>query len=229
MKQYFAIKSAVTLLALVFFFACSKSKKAAGDAEIPSLEKECLSGRCVKGQFETAYQRFALITGHMVNLRSRPAVDSRVIMRLPVTRKVTLLYVKPEETTIGGIKGRWVFVRDAADLNIQGWLFDHFIGNTDCFKKADKWGIREIRVILAGTLTIYKCRPGGRFDYRAAGPGKKKNPVPITGDILQCSNVIWLKKDKPDDYPIFFQMLKNGNIELSDQYKDKRGIVITNR
>ena len=80
----------------------------------PELKKGCLSGQCVAGQFETAYQRFALITGDMVNLRTRPDTTSRVLAKMPVTRKVTVLYVKPDEVTIGAMKGRWAYVRDTA-------------------------------------------------------------------------------------------------------------------
>jgi hypothetical protein len=199
------------------------------NVETPVLQKECLSGKCVQGQFETAYQHFAIITGDMVNLRSTPAVTSRIIMRLPVTRKVTVLYVKPGEVTIGGINGRWVFARDAADLNIQGWIFDHFLGLVDCFKKVEQWRFKEIRVILGGKLTVYRCTPKSRFEFAQTGAGGKKNSISAAGDIVQCNNVIWLRKDTPDDHMIFFHLLKNGKLELPDQYKDKRGIVITNR
>ncbi len=229
MKISYPTLSCLMLPAMVFLFACSKEKNAATDVEIPSLEKGCFSGQCVKGQFETTYQRFALINGDMVNLRSKPAPDSRVIRRLPITKKVTLLYEDPREATIGGIKGRWVFIQDAADLNLRGWVFDHFIGNADCFQKAEKWRVREIRVILGGKLTIYKCTVSGRFEITPTKADKKRDPKSLSGGILQCGEIVWLRKDAPDDHLIFFHVLKNGNLELPDQYKGMRGIVITNR
>jgi hypothetical protein len=229
MKPAISMKTNIILSALVLFFACSKSNDTSINVETPVLQKECLSGKCVQRQFETAYQRFAIITGDMVNLRSKPSVTSRIIMRLPVTRKVTVLYVKPGEVTIGGINGRWVFARDAADLNIQGWLFDHFLGYTDCFKNVEQWKFKEIRVILGGKLTVYRCGPNGRFEFSQTEAGRKKSSISVAGDIVQCNNVIWLRKDTPDDHLIFFHLLKNGKLELPDQYKDKRGIVITNR
>ena len=48
-----------------------------------------------------------------------------------------------------------------------------------------------------------------------------------TGELLQYRNVLWLKKDRPDDYPVFFEMLKNGTLEFADQYRNKRGIIMT--
>ena len=229
MKPTTLMKSGMLLTLLVLFFACTNSDDTSTGVETPSLQKECLSGKCVQGQFETAYQRFAIITGDMVNLRAKPAVTSRIIMRLPVTRKITVLYIKPGEVAVGGINGRWVFARDAADLSVQGWLFDQFIGYVDSFKRAEQLRIREIRVILGGKLTVYRCMPGSRFEVSPTAAERKKGLPSSAGDIMRCNDVIWLKKNSPDDHPIFFHLLKNGKLELPDQYKDKRGIVITNR
>jgi hypothetical protein len=215
---------------IVMVSACKKSGESASDIETPPIEKGCLSGQCVEGQFETAYQRFVIITGNVVNLRARPDVTSRVIVQLPVTRKVTALYAQPGEKTIGGMKGRWVFVRDAASIGTQGWVFDHFVGYTDRFTKPERWVIREIRVILGGRLMVYKCTTGGRFEtvqnemlYKKDG---KKIAGKASGEILQCKNVIWLKKETPDDHPVFFSILSDGKLALPDQFKDSRGIVM---
>lgn len=209
--------------------ACSGSKS--GDAEIPKLKKGCLSGQCVAGQFETAYQRFALVTGDVVNLRTRPDTTSRVLAQIPVTRKVTVLYVKPDEVAIGALKGRWAYVRDAADIHREGWLFDHFLAYPDSFAKPAQQKIREIRVILGGRLTVYRCSSDGRFAtvqnellYRKDGAASADES---TGEILRFRNVLWLKKERPDDYPVFFEMLKNGTLEFADQYRNKRGIIMT--
>jgi len=48
-----------------------------------------------------------------------------------------------------------------------------------------------------------------------------------TGEVLQYKNVIWLKKERPDDYPVFFEVLKNGSLEFAGQYRNKRGIIMT--
>ena len=210
--------------------ACNKSGDVSKDVEVPALKKTCLSGRCVKGQFETAYQRFAVVTGSVVNIRPRPDITSRVLAQLPVTRKITVLHVNPAEITIGGLKGRWAFVQDTDNISLQGWLFDHFIGYTDCFVKPEQWGIREIRVIMRGMLTVYACTPDCRFEivqdeklYKKDGKSKKDM---VTGAILQCKNVIWMKKEKPDDYPVFFSVLKDGKLALADQYRDMRGVIL---
>lgn len=216
------------LIAGLLAGACSGSKN--GGAEAPDLGKNCMSGQCVPGQFETAYQRFALVTGDVVNLRTRPDTTSRVLVKIPVTRKVTVLYVKPEEETIGALKGRWAYVRDTVNIKLEGWLFDYFLAYPDRFTKPERQKIREIRVILGGRLTVYRCTPDGRFEtaqnemlYKKDG----KKPEAEAGELLQFRNVVWLKKDKADDYPIFFEMLKNGTLELADQYRNKRGIIIT--
>jgi hypothetical protein len=208
--------------------ACSGSKN--GDAEIPEIEKGCLSGQCVPGQFETAYQRFAMVTGDIVNLRTRPDTTSRVLAQIPVTRKVTVLYVKPDEVTIGAMKGKWAYVRDTANLNLNGWLFDYFLAYPDRFTKPARQKLREIRVILGGRLTVYRCLPDGKFltmqnEMLYKKDGKKTDAA--TGEVLQYKNVIWLKKDRPDDFPVFFEMLKNGTLEFADQYRNKRGIIMT--
>jgi hypothetical protein len=230
MKRSGCMKYAMIALVIFIAAACSKKGGSSGDIETPKLEKGCLSGQCVSGQFETAYQRFVVITGNVVNLRTRPDVTSHVIVQLPVTRKVTALYAQPEEKTIGGMKGRWVFVRDAASINTRGWVFDHFLGYTDRFTKPERWVIREIRVILGGRLTVYKCTAAGRFEtaqnellYKKDG---KKTAEKKAGEILQCKNVIWLKKEGPDDHPVFFYVLSDGKLALPDQYKDSRGIIL---
>jgi len=208
--------------------ACSGSKN--GDAEIPELEKGCLSGQCVPGQFETAYQRFALVTGDIVNLRTRPDTTSRVLAQIPVTRKVTVLYVKPEEVTIGALKGRWAYVMDSADVNRTGWLFDYFLAYPDRFTRPARQKIREIRVILGGRLTVYRCTPDGKFQTTQNEMLYKKDAKKTdaaTGEVLQYKNVIWLKKERPDDYPVFFEVLKNGSLEFAGQYRNKRGIIMT--
>lgn len=210
--------------------ACSGPGGGQG-AEVPDLDKECMEGRCVEGQFETAYQRFVVVTGNVVNLRSRPDLTSQVLARPAVTRKVTVLYVRPGEETIGGMKGRWAYVKDGADINLRGWIFDYFLGYVSCFARPEQWKIREIRVILKGKLTVYRCTADRRFEvvqdemiYKKDG-NKKKDAV--SGDILQCKNVIWLKKDRPDDYPVFFHISDNGALALPDQYRDMRGIIMT--
>ncbi len=220
----------VFILMLIFGSACSKSGDSSRDVEVPALKKTCLSGQCVKGQFETTYQRFAVITGSVVNLRPRPDITSRVLAQLPVTRKITVLHINPAEITIGGMKGRWAFVRDTTSISLQGWLFDHFVGYTESFTKPEQWGIREIRVILGGRLTVYKCTPDFRFEIvQNEKPHKKDRKIKkdkVTGAILQCKNVIWLKKDIPDDYPAFFHVLNDGKLALADQYRDMRGVIL---
>ncbi len=210
--------------------ACSGPGGGQG-AEVPDLAKECMEGRCVEGQFETAYQRFVVVTGNVVNLRSRPDLTSQVLARPAVTRKVTVLYVRPGEETIGGMKGRWAYIKDGADINLRGWIFDYFLGYVSCFARPEQWKIREIRVILKGKLTVYRCTADRRFEvvqdemiYKK--DGNKKTDA-VSGDILQCKNVIWLKKDRPDDYPVFFHISDNGALALPDQYRDMRGIIMT--
>jgi hypothetical protein len=208
--------------------ACSKSKT--GEVEIPDLGKGCLSGQCVPGQFETAYQHFALITGNVVNLRTRPDTTSRVLVQLPVTRKVTVLYVKPGEAVIGAMKGTWAFVMDTADVNLKGWLFDYFLAYPASFSKPERQKLKEIRVILGGRLTVYRCTPDGKFQTTQNEMLYKKDAKKTdaaAGEVLQYKNVLWLKKDKPDDYPVFFELLKNGTLEFADQYRNKRGIIMT--
>jgi hypothetical protein len=229
MKPLMAAKPCIFLIGIILFFACSRSDNKTGGVETPVLEKKCIAGACVPGQFVTAYQRFVLVSGDMVNLRSGPSATSRIITRLPVTRKVTVLQENPGDVTVDGAKGRWAFVQVAADINIRGWVFNRFLGYVGCFTKVERLRIREIRVILGGKLTVYKCTPDGRFEYIQTAREKKNNQTPIRGEIMQCHDVIWLKKDLPDDYPVYFHVLKNGNLELPDQYKDRRGIVITNR
>jgi hypothetical protein len=226
LKKYGAI-----LIILVVASACKGRGDADRNVDAPDLGKECLSGQCVKGQFETTYQRFAVITGNVVNLRARPDLTARVVFRPAVTRKVTVLYVKPGETTIGGMKGKWAFVRDCANINTSGWIFDHFLGYPDCFTRSGRWKIREVRVILGGKLTVYRCSADARFEiaqdemlYKKDG---KKKKTAVSGDILQCKNVVWFKKDRPDDYPIFFHILDNGTLALPDQYRNMRGIIMS--
>jgi hypothetical protein len=230
MKRTIMERGFVFFLIFTIGFACSRSGDPSRDVEVPELKKTCLSGRCVKGQFETAYQRFAVVTGSVVNIRPRPDVTSRILAQLPVTRKITVLHVNPIEITIGGIKGRWAFVQDTENISLRGWLFDHFIGYTDCFVRPEQWRIREIRVILKGMLTVYACTPDCRFEivqneklYKKDG---KKMKDKVTGTVLQCKNVIWMKKDKPDDYPVFFTILKDGKLDLADQYRDMRGVIL---
>jgi hypothetical protein len=208
--------------------ACKRLK--GGEAEVPDLARQCQSGQCVPGQFETVYQRFALVSGGVVNLRVRPDTTSKVIAQLPATRKVTVLYVKPEEETIGAMKGKWAFVRDTADINLQGWLFDHFLAFPASFTKPEKQKLKELRVILGGRLTVYRIAPDGKFqttqNEMLYKKDAKKGEV-LTGEVLQYKNIIWLKKDRPDDYPVFFELLKSGSLEFPDQYRDKRGIIMT--
>lgn len=231
MNRYGIKKYRAFIVMLMLVSACSGPGGTDGGADVPDLKKECLSGQCVPGQFETAYQRFAVITGNVVNLRSRPDLTSRVLARPAVTRKVTVLYVKPGEVTIGGMKGKWAFVKDGSNINLQGWIFDYFLGYVDCFAKPEQWKIREIRVILKGKLSVYRCSADRRFEvvqhemiYKKDG---RKKTEPVAGDILQCKNVIWLKKDRPDDYPVFFHIMDNGTLALPDQYRDMRGIIMT--
>ncbi|MBN1497760.1 MAG: hypothetical protein JXA07_13375 [Spirochaetes bacterium] len=221
----------VMAAALALAPACSGPGGSGGTNETPDIKKGCLSGQCVEGQFETAYQRFAVVTGNVVNLRTRPDLTSRVVDRPAATRKLTVLYVKPEEVTIGGMKGRWAYVRDSVNINLKGWIFDYFLGYVGCFSRPREWNIREIRVILKGKVTVYRCTADGRFtitqDEMIYEKDGASNRPAVTGDILRCKNVIWLKKDRPDDYPVFFHMLENGSLALADQYRDMRGIIMT--
>lgn len=218
----------VTMLFLAS--ACSKSGDASKDVEVPSIEKGCLSGQCVKGQFETTYQRFALVTGNVVNLRNRPEVTSKVLAQLPASRKITVLYVKQEEITIGGIKGRWAFVRDTADITLQGWVFDHFLAFPRSFTQPDRWKIREIRTVLGGRLIVYKCTPDATYRVVQNEMMFKKDGKNLaekaSGEILQYKNVVWMKKDKPDDYPVFFYFMDDGKLSFPEQYKEKRGTIL---
>lgn len=231
MNRYGITTYRALIVMLMLAAACSGPKGSGGEAEIPDLDKGCLTGQCVSGQFETAYQRFAVITGSVVNLRSRPDLTSRVLARPAVTSKFTVLYVEPVEKTIGNMKGRWAFVKDCANISVRGWIFDYFLGFVGCFAKPAEWKIREVRVILKGKLTVYRCSPDGRYEiiqdemiYRKDGKSRKEA---VTGNILQCKNVLWFKKDRPDDYPIFFHITDNGTLALPDQYRTMRGIIMT--
>ncbi len=210
--------------------ACSKSGGSSQEVEVPKLEKGCLSGQCVKGQFETVYQRFALITGNVVNLRNRPAVTSHVLVQLPVSRKVTVLHVKPEEVTIGGMKGKWAFVQDTANIAVKGWVFDHFLAFPANFSGPERWKFREIRTVLGGRLIVYKCSPDGTFNVTQNEMMFKKDGKNLaekaSGEILQYKNIVWLKNDKPDDHPVFFVLMDDGRLAFPDQYKDKRGTIL---
>ncbi|MBN2159306.1 MAG: SH3 domain-containing protein [Spirochaetes bacterium] len=225
---------ATSIASIIFMIAvasaCMKSGENSSGVEKPDLDKGCLSGQCVDGQFETTYQRFAVVSGNSVNLRPRPDVTSKVLMRLRSTKKVTVLYVNPEEVTIGSMKGRWAFVRDAMNIGMQGWIFDRFLAFTGHFTKPASWAVREIRVILKGKLTVYRCTPDAKFEiiqnemiYKKDGSSLDKK---VTGDILRYENILWFKKDRPDDYPIFFRELPGGKLELPDQYAGMRGVVI---
>ena len=220
----------VILMLLFFPLACSGPGDIGADVEKPALDRHCLSGKCIPDQFQTAYQRFAIITGNMVNLRSRPDITSRVLGRLPVTRKVTVLYIKPGRITIGAMKGSWAYVRDCSNIKLSGWLFDHFLGFTDSFSRPERWKIREIRVIMKGMLTVYQCTPDARFAVvqkeKIYEKDKNLKRETISGEILQCKNVLWLKKDNPDDYPIFLHILKDGKLDVADQYKNTRAVVL---
>jgi hypothetical protein len=230
MKRTVMRRCSVVFMILSIASACNKFGDFSKDIEVPALKKTCLSGQCVQGQFETAYQRFVVITGSVVNLRPRPDVTSRVLAKLPVTRKITVLYVNPVEITIGGMKGKWAFIQDTVNIGLQGWLFDHFIGYADSFAKPEEWVIREIRVILGGMLTVYRCTPDKRYEiiqnekiYKKDGNIQKEK---VAGTIMLCKNVIWMKKDKPDDHPVFFHILKDGKLALADQYRDMRGVIL---
>lgn len=219
-----------TIILLIFASACTKSGNSSKDVEVPNIEKGCLSGQCVKGQFETTYQRFALVTGNGVNLRNRPDVASRVLVQLPATKKVTILYIKADVEKIGALTGKWAFVRDSANINLQGWVFNHFLAMPDSFTRPDKWKFREIRTVLGGRLIVYKCTPDGRFNvvqnemmFKKDGKSKAEKP---SGEILQCNNVVWLKKDKADDYPVFFHLQDDGKLTFAEQYKDMRGTIL---
>ncbi len=230
MRKIIISKYSAIIIMLFLATACSKSGNSSTDVEVPKIEKGCLSGQCVKGQFETAYQRFTMVTGNVVNLRNRPDVMSKVLAQLPATRKVTVLYVKPEETTIGGIKGKWTFVQDTANIVMQGWVFDHFLAYTHNFTQPERWKIKEIRTLLGGRLIVYKCSPDGRFKVTQNEMMFKRDgnnlPEKASGEILQYKNIIWLKKDKPDDYPVFFYFMDDGKLSFPDQYKDKRGTIM---
>ena len=211
--------------------ACSRSDDRSRAVEVPRLEKGCLSGECVKGQFETVYQRFVLVAGNGVNLRSRPDMTSRVLSKLPATRKMVALYVRPGEVVIGGLKGRWVFVRDASNLNLQGWIFERFVGYRDSFRKVGSWKPREVRVILGGRLTVYRCTADGRFEvtqnemiYRKDGARRREK---ISGEIYALDDILWFRREGPDDHPVFFRRSDGGKLELPDQYRDSRGIIMT--
>lgn len=230
MRKSIMLKYPAIIIALCIASACSKSGDSSKAVEVPKLDRGCLSGQCVKGQFETAYQRFVLITGNVVNLRNRPDVTSRVLAQLPVSRKVTVLFVKPEETTIGGMKGKWAFVSDTTDITLQGWVFDHFLAFPHSFSQPDRWKIREIRTVLGGRLIVYKCTPDGTYRVTQNEMMFKRDgnnlPEKASGEILQCKNIIWLKKDRPDDYPVFFHYMDDGKLTFPDQYKDKRGTIL---
>ncbi len=225
-SRYFAI-----LITLFLASACSKQGGSSGDVEIPKIGKGCLSGQCVRGQIETTYQRFTLVTGNVVNLRNRPDVTSKVLAQLPVSRKVTVLYVRPDEITIGGMKGKWAFVQDTADITLQGWVFDHFLAFAESFTQPEQWKIREIRTVLGGRLIVYKCAPDATYRvtqnemmFKRDG---KNMAEKATGRILQCKNVVWLKNDRPDDHPVFFILQNDGKLTFPDQYKDKRGTILS--
>lgn len=210
---------------------CSKSDDRSRAVEMPPIEKGCLSGQCVKGQFETSYQRFALVNGNGVNLRNRPDMSSRVLAKLPVTRKITVLHIMTGEVTIGGLKGHWAFVRDASNLHLQGWIFDRFVGYRDSFKKISSWKLREVRMILGGRLTVYRCTPDGRFEvtqnemiYKKDGARRREK---ISGEIYALDNIIWFRKEGADDHPVFFHRTSGENLELPEQYRDSRGIIMT--
>ncbi|TFH41851.1 MAG: SH3 domain-containing protein [Chrysiogenales bacterium] len=229
--QNIYIKTYVIILLCTISITCSEKSNKSPDVAIPVISKGCLSGQCVAGQFETAYQCFALISGDGVNLRSKPDIASRIITQLPATRKVTVLYVEQEEKTIGGMSGRWAFIRDSTKISREGWGFDQLLAYLSNFHRPKMWKPREIRVILGGNLMVYFCSSNGKFQSRPQKKGAKNidtvNPELITGEILECKNIIWLRKDSPDDYPIFFRRLDNGNLDLSDHYRNTRGVVIT--
>ncbi|MBN2079895.1 MAG: SH3 domain-containing protein [Spirochaetes bacterium] len=221
----------IIIISCIVALSCSKTEEKSRDVEVPELQKGCLSGQCVEGQFETTYRRFALVSGDGVKLRSKPGLKSRVIALLPVTRKVMVLHVKPDTVGIGGLTGRWAFVRDTTLLTREGWVFDHYLAFPSHFKKPTSLKIREIRVILGDTLSIFRCSPDGRFRGTPIGKGSpgdnNKNKEEIQGDILEYRDIVWLKNDKPDDYPIFFHRLDTKKFSLPDHYRNIRGTVIT--
>lgn len=221
---------AIIVMSCLGALACSKTEETSRDVEVPEMQEGCLSGQCVEGQFETTYQRFALVSGDGVKLRSGAGLESRVIALLPLTRKVIVLHVNPETVTIGGLPGRWAYVRDTAQMTREGWVFDHFLAFPDNFRKPDSWKAREIRVILGDTLSIFRCTPDGRFSGTPIGkasPGdNRKKREEIRGDILEYRSIVWLRNDRQDDYPIFFRRLDRSKLGLPDHYRNIRGTVI---
>lgn len=198
-----------------------------GDKQVPKIGKRCSDGECVEGQWQTTFQRFAVVVADGLNVRKKPSISSGIVVQLPLTRKVTILYLAPEEVVIGTKKGRWAYVRDTKNFEVTGWIFDNFLGYTNNFKKIPGWRIKYIKAVLGSRESEYFCLPAGScMKNWSKGKGKDAKKGKVKGHFYRFRDVIWFKKEKPDDLVDLFYYQKDRSLALQDQYR-KGKIYIT--
>ena len=198
---------------------------------IPQISEKCNKCECVSGHWKTIYGCFTLISGNNVNLRYAPNLKSDIITKLPITRKIKVLYIKNKLVKIGSLQGRWAFVEDVNDENIKGWIFDYYIAYKNKFIKVNNWPIKKIKIAIGSTRDRYECTENGSFTNKwfstfidVDGSSQKGT---IAGKIYKFQNIVWFKKNKPDDFIVIFHLKKNGDLKLEDEYRS--GYIKTER
>ena len=217
------MKKLTLILIIITFTSLCNSKPS---LEVPEISndgenRECISGL---GLWETEYGCFAFVAGDNLNLRFSPSIKSKIIKKLPITRRIHVLYVKKQFVEIGNLKGRWAFVQDGTNSQIKGWVFDYYVAFKSKFKKVKNWSIKKIEVLVVHTTNRFTCTAEGNFTNSwfssfvdVDGSSRKGF---YSGKIYQYKNIIWFKKDKPDDFITIFYFNKKNELKLQDYHAD---------
>ena len=90
------------------------------DSIITSLEKQ-LSDCRSSGSFAKA---IVIIDGNSLNMRSEASLNSDVVMKIPASSEVEIMFYDSETYYLNGQSGQWCRIRYAGT---QGWVWGNFL------------------------------------------------------------------------------------------------------
>ncbi len=136
----------------------------------------------------SAKDKYVPIAGTNVNVRKDPNLNSQVIIQLPISHLVKIISYKKVKDNIN--TGYWIFIEtgfSSDNKDLDGWVFDTFLGTSKKFKKPKRWIFREFNGTSGDYSLILKMKEDAtyKFSYELCADG---NCLQNT----ECNN----KKDK---------------------------------
>ena len=172
---------------------------------------------CISIDAKNNYQQKSyLVVGNNLNVRAKPSVKSKIILKLNVPDYVILEKRSKFKFKQNEIKGTWVYINTGKRKNIlkkqnyYGWVLDYFLAKENQFTKVKKFYDCMIEGYAGDYHVKYQFFKKGKFKH--FNKDHKSNKIEIiTGDVLRYRDVILIKAKSSDgyNYKEFFHIEKN--------------------